>query len=187
MKPDQDSDLTSLRFLAIALIGLPVVIVLVFLPRDCFVDVRIFNIYRWVYLACLAVSVAGSWYWLHRVNYIVTKKGTQRLRPLLVPFYLLFMGVSIGFALLGVIVQSLSLVVLFTASTPAQFTTQLVATGRSKHCRMDYTLYNPPIGRDISICGDNKVLFKAGSGDRVTLHEMTGPYGARLQSISHLP
>jgi len=184
MNLNNDPDLASLRSFALILFGVPLLIVLCILPEDCFPGAQIANTYKWIYLLCFAISVAGSWYFLHRAHYMVMKKGSERMRPALAPFFILFMGPSIGFALLALVVQSLSLLVLVTSSQPAQYSTRIALTGRSRHCRMNISFYNPPIGRSIGLCGDNRLPRNAKSGDTVLLRETVGPFGAHIQSIS---
>jgi hypothetical protein len=172
-------------------LSFPIVLLLVWpWTWNCYFSIKIYDSLFWVLPALLLILSAGWFAVLMRMsskrNFEVRTPGGGRKRSIgRALYYSAFIGLVIGgVTLLTIDLCTLS-IVYATSRTSIRFNSPISARQGhgGRECWYYVTFYNPPIEREITVCGERWSIGGAKSGDTLAFEEGVGPMGARLISI----
>jgi hypothetical protein len=172
-------------------LSFPIVLLLIWLSTwNCYFSIAIYDSLFWVPPSLLLILCTG-WFAVltirsSRRNFEVRAPGggsKQSIGRAL--YYSAFAGLVMGsVTLLTIDLCALSMVYA-SSRTSVRFNSVIsVRKGRGTGgCRHYVTFYSPPLGRDITVCGEQWSIRGAKSGDTLAFEEGVGPLGARLIGI----
>jgi hypothetical protein len=156
----------------------------------CYFSLRIYDSLFWT-LPSLLLIFSASWLAVlmrrsSKRNFEMPAPGGGRKRSIgRSLYYSAFSGLVIGgFTLLTLDLCTLS-IVYATSRMSVRFDSPIsVRKGHGvRGCWYYVSFYNPPLEREITLCGEQWNIGGAKSGDTLAFEEKVGPMGARLVSI----